>query len=354
MNAPIIILQFEEKMYSFKNDYAEGAHINILQKLIETNTIQQAGYGEDAYSLQAKQILRDKIQQPEAAIFFLSGGTQTNLSVISSLLRVHEAVISARTGHIFANETGAIEAVGHRVITVDTPTGKLSPDHIQATLQEYGLRPHVVKPRLVYISNSTEIGTIYTKLELIALHACCQAHGLLLYLDGARLGHALMASDNDLTLADIAQYTDLFYIGGTKNGALLGEAVIFSNHHLGAEFDYVLKQKGALLAKGRVLGIQFLELFREDLYFKLAHHANTMAQQIANAFRNKGYAFLTVSCTNQLFPILPMDAIAQLQQKYDFYIWKAIDADHAALRLITSWATPAHIVEEFVNDINSL
>lgn len=341
-------------MYSFKNDYAEGAHPNILQKLIETNLIQQNGYGEDEYSIQAKELLRSKLLNPKASIFFLSGGTQSNLIVISSLLRVHEAVISAQTGHIFANETGAIEATGHRVITVDTVDGKLSPDSITTVLNAYTLRPHVVKPRMVYISNSTEIGTIYQKEELVELYSFCQQHNLLLYMDGARLGHALTAGNNDLTLADIASHTDVFYIGGTKNGALLGEAVVFHKPQLADDFDYVLKQKGALLAKGRLLGIQFLELFTDDLYFKLAKHANSLAQKIASAFSKRGFSFLTESTTNQIFPILPSVAIEKLAKRYDFYVWKNIDDNNSAIRIITSWATPEDIVEEFIKEIDGL
>lgn len=341
-------------MYSFKNDYAEGAHPNILQKLIETNLIQQNGYGEDEYSIQAKELLRSKLLNPKASIFFLSGGTQSNLIVISSLLRGHEAVISAQTGHIFANETGAIEATGHRVITVDTMDGKLSPDSITTVLNAYTLRPHVVKPRMVYISNSTEIGTIYQKEELAKLYTFCQQHNLLLYMDGARLGHALTAANNDLTLADIASHTDVFYIGGTKNGALLGEAVVFNKPQLADDFDYVLKQKGALLAKGRLLGIQFLELFTDDLYFKLAKHANSMAQKIASAFSKRGFSFLTESTTNQIFPILPLAVIEKFSKRYDFYVWKNIDDNNSAIRIITSWTTPEDIVEEFIKEIDGL
>lgn len=341
-------------MYSFKNDYSEGAHINILQRLIDTNFSQQQGYGEDEYSAAAKQILRQKIQNTNALIYFLSGGTQANLTVIASLLRVHEAVISAGTGHIYANETGAIEAIGHRVITVDSVNGKIAPPDIAAVLQAYSLRPHVVKPRMLYISNSTEIGTIYNRQELIELYQCCKDNNLLLYMDGARLGYALMAEGNDLTLADIAKYTDVFYIGGTKNGALIGEAIVFNQPELGLEFDYVLKQKGALLAKGRLLGIQFLELFKDNLYFDLASHANKMAQKMATALRSKGFSFLTDSTTNQIFPILPLKSIEVLQQKYDFYIWKSVDAQHATLRLITSWSTPEDIVDEFAQDVKIL
>ncbi|HYK75932.1 MAG TPA: aminotransferase class I/II-fold pyridoxal phosphate-dependent enzyme [Daejeonella sp.] len=338
-------------MYNFKNDYSEGAHPNILNKLIETNLVQQLGYGDDDYSNQAKELLKQKINNPEASIYFVSGGTQTNLLVISTLLRVHEAVISAKTGHIFAHETGAIEAIGHRVITVDTNDGKLKPADLQKVLQDYSLRPHVVKPRMVYISNSTEIGTIYSKTELDQLSAFCRSQNLVLFLDGARLGHALTAENNDLNLSDIAQLTDVFYIGGTKNGALLGEAIVFNKPHLAPEFDYVLKQKGALLAKGRILGIQFLELFKDDLYFDLARHANKMAMKISKAVKENGYSFLTQSTTNQIFPILPKKVIEKLKKKYLFYEWAVIDEERSAVRIITSWVTDESKVDEFINDL---
>lgn len=339
--------------YNFKNDYAEGGHPNILNKLIETNLSQHLGYGDDDYSAQAKEILKNKIENADARIYFVSGGTQTNLLVISTLLQIHEAVISPKTGHIFAHETGAIEAVGHRVITIDTDNGKIYPEDIQPVLQAYSMRPHMVKPRMVYISNSTEIGTIYSKRELQDLYTFCHSNGLLLFMDGARLGHALTASNNDLTLADVAALTDVFYIGGTKNGALLGEAIVFNTSSLAPEFDYVLKQKGALLAKGRLLGIQFLELFKDDLYFTLAEHANKMAMKITNAVANKGYSFLTPSTTNQIFPILPKTVIHKLNEKYLFFEWKKINDNYSAVRLITSWATDERQVDAFIADLNA-
>lgn len=339
-------------MYNFQNDYSEGAHPNILNKLIETNLIPQLGYGEDEYTMEAKELLKQKINNSNAKIFFLSGGTQTNLIAISFLLRVHEAVISAKTGHISANETGAIEATGHKVITVETEDGKLNPFYVQKALDEYSKKPHVVKPRLVYISNSTEIGTIYTKAELESLSAFCKANKLLLYMDGARLGHALTAENNDLTLPEVSELTDVFYIGATKNGGLLGEALIFSTPELGIEFEFALKQKGAMLAKGRILGVQFLELFKEDLYFKLAKHANEMSKKMADALEYCGFTFLTHSTTNQLFPILPNEVIDTLSKKYLFYVWKEVNETHSAIRLITSWATNEKEVEEFIMDIN--
>lgn len=339
-------------MYHFRNDYAEGAHPSILQKLLETNLEQQAGYGEDIYSTEAKAILRQKMNHPEAVIYFISGGTQTNLILISSLLRVHEAVISAQTGHIAANETGAIEATGHKVLAVPATDGKLKPADIQSVLDAYALRPHVVKPRMVYISNATETGTIYSLAELEALSAFCKAHQLILFADGARLGHALTAASNDVRLEDMARLTDAFYIGGTKNGALLGEALVFGKPQLADEVDYALKQKGALLAKGRVMGIQFLELFRDDLYFDLARHANKMAAKMAQAIKAKGFSFLSEPTTNQIFPILPKSLIEHLSTQFAFYIWKEIDADYAAVRLITSWATDEQMADAFIEAMN--
>lgn len=339
-------------MYNFKNDYSEGAHPSILKKLMETNLVQQLGYGEDEYSAKAKELIKQKVNNPEASIYFVSGGTQTNLLVISTLLQAHEAVISARTGHVFSHETGAIEATGHRVITIDTSDGKIGPLDIEKVLSEYSLRPHVVKPKMVYISNSTEIGTIYGKDELVALAEFCESHDLLLFLDGARLAQALTAENNDLTLADVARLTDVFYIGGTKNGALLGEAIVFNKPGLAPEFDYLLKQKGALLAKGRVLGIQFLELFKDDLYFDLGRYANRMAMKLFSALKKKGYSFLTDSMTNQIFPILPKELITRLSEKYLFYEWSVIDDRHSVIRLITSWSTDEKAVDQFIEDLS--
>lgn len=341
-------------MYNFKIDYAEGAHPNVIKKLVETNLEQLAGYGDDIYSAEAKQALKSAMKRPDASVFFVSGGTQANLLVISFLLRPHEAVISATTGHIHANEAGAIEATGHKVIGVPTDDGKLTPQQIETTVQSYQLRPHVVKPKVVYISNSTELGSIYKKHELLALYNFCQERNLYLFLDGARLGHALTARDNDLTLADIAAYTHAFYMGATKNGGLIGEAIIFQKPELAEEFDYSLKQKGALLAKGRLIGIQFLELFRDNLYFELADHANKMAGKLAAAFEEKGHSFLTPAATNQVFPIVSKTLSKELSKDYEFYSWRNIDEDHEAIRLMTSWATDENEVEGFISKLKAI
>ena len=243
--------------YSFKNDYSEGCHPSILEALMCTNSSQQNGYGLDDYCAEAEKLILKKANAPHSKVHFISGGTQANLLVISAILRPHESVVSATTGHIFTNEAGAIEATGHKVHGVETVDGKLTPEHVQSVIEVHQNKPHQLKQKLVYISNSTEIGTIYTKNELENLSKFCKENGLYLFMDGARLGQALTAESNDLTLEDVAKFTDVFYLGGTKNGALLGEAIVINNPILQEEFGFHIKQKGAMLAKGRLLGIQF-------------------------------------------------------------------------------------------------
>ncbi|PAE13279.1 threonine aldolase [Niallia circulans] len=337
-------------MYSFNNDYSEGAHPRILQALLESNLQQEIGYGQDSFTNKAVEILKEKLNCEEVDIHLLVGGTQTNLIAISAFLRPHEAAIAAASGHIFVHETGAIEATGHKVLTVDTENGKLTPSLIQHVLDEH-TDEHMVKPKLVYISNSTEIGTIYSKSELKQLSEFCQKNQLLFYMDGARLGSALCAKDNDLTLSDLPRLLDAFYIGGTKNGALMGEALVIKKDSLKEDFRYHMKQKGAMLAKGRVLGIQFYELFKDTLFFELAEHANKLAERLTTALAEKGYRFLTQSSTNQVFPIVSNDKIIELQKNYQFNIWEKIDKEHSAIRLVTSWATREEEVEQFINDL---
>lgn len=291
-------------MYSFKNDYSEGAHSRILNALVETNLEQTDGYGTDQYTERSVNLLKKKIDREDVDIHLLVGGTQVNLTAISAFLRPHQAAIGADTSHINCHETGAIEATGHKVITMKTNDGKLTPNLIQNVVDSHS-DEHMVQPKLVYISNSTELGTLYTKAELIDLHDCCKRNKLLLYLDGARLGSALVAEENDLTLADIAKLVDAFYIGGTKNGALFGEALIICNDELKEDFRYFIKQKGGLLAKGRLLGIQFEELFKDDLYFELAKHANKMALMLKGAIVDEGYKFLTESFYKSTVPYIP-------------------------------------------------
>lgn len=339
-------------MYNFKNDYSEGAHPRILDALIESNMEQTEGYGEDDYTKKAVELLKQRIGRKDIDIHLIPGGTQTNLIAISAFLRPHEAVISANTGHVMVHETGAIEATGHKVISIEVSDGKLDPEHIMPALSAH-TDEHMVKPKLVYISNPTEIGSIYTKGELEQLSIFCSKNNLILYVDGARLGSALCCEENDMELSDLGNLADAFYIGGTKSGALLGEALVICRDSLKEDFRYHIKQKGALLAKGRLLGIQFLELFKDDLYFDLARHANAMADLIKSAISHEGYSFLTHSPSNQIFPILPNWLIAKLQEDYSFIVWGKVDDNNSAIRLVTSWATKEDRVLNFIKDMKN-
>ena len=337
--------------FSFKNDYSEGCHPNILQALLSSNLEQQAGYGEDQYSLEAKELIKQKIKNQDSEVYFVSGGTQANLIVISSILRPYQCVVSAGTGHILNNETGAIEATGHKILSIPKEDGKLTPADIIPVLEEHRNVPHQVMPKLVYISNSTELGTVYTGKELEDLSVFCRKNNLFLFMDGARIGHALTAETSDLTLEKVAALTDIFYLGGTKNGALIGEVIIINNKGLQQDFAFNIKQKGALLAKGRLLGIQFLELMKNDLYFDLAKHANQQAMKMKKAMKERGVPFLSETFTNQIFPVLHNDLIRKLSEKFEFYIWKKMDDRSSAIRLITSWNTDDEPVNTFIEII---
>ncbi len=339
---------------SFKNDYSEGCHPRILEALTKSNFDQQDGYGLDDYCQNAKNIILQKIHSPQSKVYFVSGGTQANLVIISAFLRPHESVVSASTGHIFDNETGAIEATGHKINSIKTINGKLGPNHVQQVIDAHPIKPHQLKQKMVYISNSTEIGTIYSKKELLELWQFCQSNNLYLYMDGARLGQALSAENNDLSLREIAKYTDVFYLGGTKNGALIGEAIVINNPKLQEDFEYHLKQKGAMLSKGRLLGIQFQELLKDDLYIELAQYANMQAMSIKHAFEETGCGWWAETYTNQIFPILENEKIDRLLQKFDFYIWRRIDNNHSAIRIITSWATKEEHVKMFNEEIKKV
>ena len=339
-------------MYSFKNDYSEGAHPRILNALMESNFEQVEGYGEDCYTQKAIELLKQSIGRNDVDIHLLPGGTQTNFTAISAFLRPHEAVIAANTGHIFVHETGAVEATGHKIISIEVGDGKLNSAHIKAAL-DFHTDEHTVKPKLVYISNPTEIGTIYHKDELEQLSIFCQENNLFLFMDGARLGSALCSVENDLELSDLALLVDAFYVGGTKNGALIGEALVICRESLKEDFRFHMKQKGALLAKGRLLGIQFLELFRDNLYFDLAKHANKMASLLRDEIGKAGFKFLVHSPSNQIFPILSNRLITELQKNYSFLVWSAVDADHSAVRLVTSWATKEDAVLGFIEELSS-
>ena len=337
-------------MISFENDYAEGAHPAVLQHFIHTNLIQQPGYGNDCWCESAAEKIRLACNAPEADVHFIVGGTQTNAVVIGTMLAPYEGVIAAETGHINVHEAGAIEGTSHKVCAVPSSSSKLTPDMIRSVCSEHSTEM-MVHPKIVYISNATEMGAIYTKAELAALRECCDALGLYLYLDGARLGSALAASNGDLTLEDAAALTDAFTIGGTKNGALLGEAIVLMNPALQAQFRWHMKQRGAILAKGRLLGIQFLELLKDDLYFQLAAHANAMADRLRQGILELGYEIPIPSSSNLFFPIFPNTVIRQLEENYAFEIDHTIDRDNTLIRLVTSWTTPAHAVENFLADL---
>ncbi|WP_054740919.1 threonine aldolase family protein [Cellulosilyticum ruminicola] len=334
-------------MYSFKNDYSEGAHPNIIEALVKSNLEQTSGYGQDAYTEEAVHSIKEIVKDENVDVHLLVGGTQTNLTAISAFLRPHEAVISVETGHVCVHETGAIEATGHKVIAVPSENGKIRAGQILKVLATH-TDEHMVKPKLVYISDSTEIGTIYTKAELEAISSVCKANGLYLFLDGARIGSALMCKENDLKMEDFPSLTDAFYIGGTKNGALMGEALVICNPTLKADFRYHIKQKGGLLAKGRLLGIQFAQLFKEDLFFSLATYANEMADLLRAAIKETGYEFFSESPTNQIFVIFPNEILEKLEKDFDFTIWEKIDEKRTAVRLVTSWATTRKGVESFI------
>lgn len=334
--------------YSFLDDYSEGCHPAILQVMADTNMATQVAYGDDEYTERAVKLIRDKLGQKATPVYFVAGGTLANIIIISSALKPHEAVIAAATGHAVVRETGAIEATGHKMITVPSSDGKLTPAGVETALSENAHFPHMAKPRMVYISNATEVGTIYSKKELMALSAFCNEKDLLLMLDGARLGAALTAERSDMTLADVAELTDIFWIGGTKAGALIGEAIVIPNPELARDFPFHIKQRGALLAKGRLLALQFTELFSNNLYFDLTAHANQMAKKLSEAIAAAGYGFAADTESNQLFPILPDAVIDRLQKEFNFYVWGKAGDQESVVRLVTSWSTADVQVDAFI------
>lgn len=341
-------------MIRFECDYAEGTHIKILKALENTNFEQTQGYGEDKYCEEASEIIKNLCSCKKAQVHFLVGGTQTNKTVIASVLKPYEAVICTVMGHINESETGAIEATGHKILTVPSKDGKILPKQIKEVCSNHYNNYHKVKPAMVFISNPTEIGTIYSKKELLDISETCKNLNLKLYVDGARLGYGLTSEENDLTLEDIAKFCDVFYIGGTKIGALFGEAVVIVNENLQENFKYFMKQNGALLAKGRILGIQFKTLFEDNLYFEISSHANKLAKKIKEAFREINCNFLVNSPTNLQFPILHKEILNELSKKYTFLNFKNIDEDLTAVRFVTSWATKEENVDELVSDVLKL
>lgn len=338
-------------MIFLKNDYSEGMHPKILKKLQDTNDSKQIGYGLDEYTAKACNMIKERIEQPNADVYLLVGGTQTNLIAISSFLRPVEAIIATALGHISVHETGAIENTGHKIIEIESKNAKMTPEMIDLALETHK-GEHMVVPKMVFISNSTELGNIYTLAELEALSAKCKANDLILYLDGARLGSALASEKNDVKLEDIARLCDAFYIGGTKNGAMFGEALIIKNENLKGYMRHYIKQKGGLLAKGRFLGLQFETLIENDLFIKISENANVQAKKIAEAFEKNGYELVIKQETNQVFVKLPFKLHEKLKKVCLYETFNKIDDEHIETRFVTSFATESYDVETFIKSIN--
>ena len=341
----------------FTCDYMEGAHPLIMDALLSTNMMQTSGYGLDEFSASARDKIRKACDAPDAGVYFLVGGTQTNATVIDALLRSYQGVLCAETGHIAVHEAGAIESTGHKVITLPTTNGKITAQQVQDYVEWHKndeSTEHIVQPGMVYISHPTEGGTLYTKAELTALYDTCRRYGLPLFIDGARLGYGLMAEESDMTLPEIARLCDVFYIGGTKVGALFGEAVVIMNENLKKDFRFIMKQRGGRMAKGRLLGVQFDTLFTDDLYFKISRHAIEMAHQIRDIFVSAGYPLLFDSPTNQQYPIMSDDELAILGKSFGYEYWERVDETHSGVRFCASWATKQEHVDALRAAVNAL
>ena len=344
-------------MLRFECDYAEGAHPQIMERLLATNLEQHPGYGVDKHCEHARELVRAFCDAPEAQVHFLVGGTPCNLIMISAALRPHQGALAAQTGHIAVHESGAIEATGHKVLTLPSEDGKITAAQVDAYCADHfaqGNREHTVQPKLVYISQPTENGTVYKKDELTALRAACDKWGLFLYVDGARLSYALASEGNDVTAKDLGALCDAFYIGGTKVGALFGEAMVINHPALQEDFRYILKQHGGMLAKGRLLGVQFEALLENGLYTEIGEHAVGLALRIRDAFAAKGFAFRYASPTNQQFPILPQTVIDKLKEQFVFEFWEKYDDTAAVVRFCTSWATKPSDVDNLLAAIEAL
>lgn len=345
-------IESRENMYSFLNDYSEGAHPLVLDALIRTNSEQTVGYGCDEYCQKAREVIIDRIQKDHADIHFLVGGTQTNMTFISFVLKSYQAVIACDEGHINVHETGSIESTGHKVLTRPHVCGKVTVEMIQDILNSH-TDEHMVQPKMVYISQTTELGTYYTKDELKALYQFTKSHDLYLFLDGARLGSALVLSDAP-SMSEIAQYTDAFYIGGTKMGAMFGEALVIINEDIQKDFRFQMKQKGAMLAKGRLLGVQFYTLLKDSLYEDIGRHENEMASIIREAFEENGYNLYVPSATNQIFVDLPVDIVKKIEEHFMVTHISLLDQGLERIRLVTSWATPEEEAVKFARFIRDL
>ncbi len=338
-------------MLSFESDYTEGAHEKILRRFLETNLEQLPGYGTDHYCDSAKAKIRAACQCPEADIFFLVGGTQTNAVVVDAMLQSYEGVVAVQTGHVNGHEAGAIEYTGHKVLPLPHHQGKMDAGELQGLLETFWQdenHEHMVFPGMVYISHPTEYGTLYSRQELEDLSAVCRRYQIPLYLDGARLGYGLMSRHTDVTLPLIAQCCDIFYIGGTKVGALCGEALVFTKQNMPKHFLTTVKQHGALLAKGRLVGLQFDTLFTDELYFQISAQAIEMAELLKEGLLQKGYRLYLDSPTNQQFVVLEQADLEQLQQVVRFGFWEKLDEQHTVVRLATSWATTKDAVEQLL------
>ena len=338
-------------MKYFECDYMEGAHPLIMEKMMETNMEHTSGYGSDPYTISAKDKIRKECGCPNAQVHFLVGGTQTNAIMIKTLLRPYEGVFAVETGHVNVHEAGAIEAGGHKVITLPGEDGKMTAASVKEYMERWtrdDTNIHMVKPGMIYISHPTELGTLYTKKELQELRDVCTKYHILMYMDGARMGYGLMADDTDVTLKDIASLCDAFYIGGTKVGALFGEAVVIPNPDLVHGMFPIIKQEGALLAKGRLLGIQFDTLFTDGLYFKIAKHALDMAKKLKEGLKERGYRFYYESPTNQQYIVLKNEELDNFGKKVAYSFWEEVNENETAIRLVTSWATKEEDVEEFL------
>lgn len=335
-------------MISFESDYVAGAHPKVLQRLIETNLEALSGYGSDKYTQSACEKIKAACGCEDAQVFLLTGGTQTNAIVISTMLESYEGVLAADTGHVGCHEAGAIEYSGHKVLTLPNYQGKVDSAELKAYLQNFYAdenHEHMVFPGMLYISHPTEYGTLYSKRELAELANICREYDIPLYMDGARLGYGLMSKETDVTLADIAMLCDVFYIGGTKVGALCGEAVVFTKNNMPKHFMTMVKQRGALVAKGRLLGVQFDALFTDDLYFEIAAHAIKMAEKLKEILREKGCTFYRDSPTNQQFIVVENSKLQKLGEKMTYSFWEKYDENHTVIRLATSWSTTEEDVE---------
>ena len=339
-------------MIRFENDYTRGAHPRILARMVETNEEQSSGYGMDIYCESAAKMIKDLCQQPSADVHFFAGGTMTNLTIITSILRPHEAVIAPETGHIAVAETGAIEATGHKVITIPTNDGKITAEQIRAVI-DIPDNVHAPRPRMIFLSQSTELGGIYTKAELLAIKAIATEFDVPLYIDGARLGYAFAASECDVTLADLAEICDVFYIGGTKVGALFGEAAVIVNEKLKRDFRYIMKQRGGLFAKGRLLGIQFEEFFKDGLYYEVGGYAVGLSMRIKKVLDEVGIPLKYPAVTNQLFIAFTDKQFAKISEKYVLTSWEK-EAGITVARLCTDWSTREADVEQLIADIKDL